>query len=189
MATRRTTHDKRQRERNKQQKAAAKRARRQGEAVEGDPELSTTELDRRRSGIDRATPPGNGDAARDLRRRSAGVRRLRRAKVHADGPHCGSARGVAEPLFRTSPPAPERRAESPARFCSGSRRSSCGRQSRAATAAPVLHSSRTCAFIFCVGLPMYDTSTSGSSRRFKNHAGLVGSPPRDATTMIVSPSW
>ena len=45
MATRRTTHDKRQRERNKQQKAAAKRARRQGEAVEGDPEIETTEID------------------------------------------------------------------------------------------------------------------------------------------------
>ena len=39
MATRRTTHDKRQRERNKQQKAAAKRARRQGERLPDDPEF------------------------------------------------------------------------------------------------------------------------------------------------------
>jgi hypothetical protein len=45
MATRRTTSDKRQRERAKQAKAAAKRARRQGGAVEGfeepTPEAST----------------------------------------------------------------------------------------------------------------------------------------------------
>lgn len=44
MATRRTTSDKRQRERDKQQKAAAKRARRQGQSTDFDGPEPTVEV-------------------------------------------------------------------------------------------------------------------------------------------------
>ena len=46
----------------------------------------------------------------------------------------------------------------------------------------------TRACIACLGCPLTDTSTLGLSRRLRNQAGCVSSPPRDATITSVSPS-
>src|SRR5436190_209464 len=46
----------------------------------------------------------------------------------------------------------------------------------------------TRASIGCLACPLRETSTFGFSRRLRNQAGWVSSPPRDATTTSVEPS-